>query len=447
MSITSVPGEKPRPTGGGRPTGVRHLVVALATLMAVLLYLDRNCLSIAEVYVKKDVGLSDAQVAWVFSAFSWTYAIAQVPSGWLGDRFGRRRVLTLYVVGWSAFTALMGLAQSFGALLACRLGCGLAQAGAYPTSAALLSRWAPFRERGRASGIVSTGGRLGGFLAPLLTAYLMVAFVPRADGDVDLRAWRPVLLVYGVAGLAVAALFWLAVRDRPADHPACNAAERALIEAGRPAGAVDRPVRGLPLGALLASPGLWFSSLSQFFTNFGWIFLLTWMPRYLDEVFGVGVIERGWMTSVPILLGMGGMLYGGWLTDGLTRRLGLRWGRCLPIALTRFVAMAAFLACPLAGSPWAATLILSAVAVGTDLGTPSTWAFLQDVGGRHVGSVLGWTNMWGNVGAALSPLVLAWLIGPARRWDLAFFACAAAFLAAGVVSLGIDARVPVERPE
>ncbi len=194
---------------------------------------------------------------------------------------------------------------------------------------------------------------------------------------------------------------------------------------------------------MLRSRSLWLSCVSQFFSNFGWVFLLTWLPGYLEKVHHVNALDRGWMASVPILLGMAGMLAGGWVTDALTRRVGLRWGRCLPMALTRFVAMAAFLACLGLHSPWAATAALSVVAVATDLGTPAAWAFMQDVGGRHVGSILGWGNMWGNIGAAVSPILLGRLIGRPGGWDLSFLLCAAAFLAAGVVSLGIDARIPV----
>ncbi len=569
MSITTGPAARPPEAEPDPPTQVRHLVVALATLMAVLLYLDRFCLSISTGYIKEDLGLSNFQAGVLLSAFFWTYALAQVPSGWLSDRFGARRVLSLYIVLWSLFTGLVGVAYSFLLLLAFRFGCGLAQAGAYPTSAALVSRWVPFWSRGLASGIVSTGGRLGGFIAPVLTIYLIVLFVPptassllgpddllnpaglcralnqngnkpaerlaaliraklpsnaqqvvaqgsvpdatlsaedqtvlvgglnallsntslgyaRAAEDFSVppeargllgipgdqllkpqrercnrllleaafpeqvrkvygNGWRPVMLLYGACGLAIAAAFWLVVRDRPQAHPACNSAEIALIESGRPptTAAGRDHAGGLPLGAMLRHTSLSLSCASQFFSNFGWVFLMLWLPSYLEKVHGVSALDRGWMSSVPVLLGMVGMLAGGWVTDALTRRLGLRWGRCLPIALTRFAAMAAFLACLGLHSGWAATAALSAVAISTDLGTPATWAFIQDVGGRHVGSILGWGNMWGNIGAAISPMILGWLIDRPGGWDLSFLLCAAAFLAAGVVSLGIDARIPV----
>ena len=552
------------------PTRVRDLVVLVATLMAVLLYLHRFCLSFAELYISEDLRLSTGQAAWLLSAFFWTYALAQVPAGWLGDRFGVRLMLALYILFWSLCTGLVGAAAAFGVLLLLRFGCGLAQAGAYPTSAALLGNWVPFRRRGLASSIVANGGRLGGAIAPLLTGYLIVAFVPpgtpallgaddflnahdlctgmgRADDSpaarvgqrlLDLlpapaaravreeaaapagappdgdrrrvlrdgltevlrrpdfvrpedvqalplewealglarrpreqlsaaeverlnrlvleaayrddvrklyaRGWRPALLVYGAAGLLVAALFWLVVRNRPEQHPLCNAAEVRLIEAGRPAAAATSPgpAHGLPLGPILRSRSLWLCSAAQFGTNLGWTFLLTWLPRYLAEVHRVPIVERGWMVGLPILVGMGGQLAGGWLTDRLTPALGLRLGRCLPMGLSRFVAMAAFLLCPLLRSPWAVTAALAVVALATDLGTPSLWAYNQDVGGRHVGAVLGWGNMWGNLGSALSPPLLS-AVATAWGWPALFVTCAAAFLFAGVTALGVDATVPI----
>jgi len=142
---------------------------------------------------------------------------------------------------------------------------------------------------------------------------------------------------------------------------------------------------------------------------------------------------------------MFGMLAGGWLTDRLTRALGLRWGRRLPMALTRFVAMSAYIACLFLDSPWAMTLAFCVVAVATDLGTASVWAFKQDIGGRYVGAVLGWGNMWGNVGAAVSPLLLSWVIEDS--WDLGFLMCAAAFALAGIAALGVDATSPLRVPK
>jgi sugar phosphate permease len=553
-----------------RPTRVRYLVIGVATLMAVVLYLHRLFLGFLERYIKEDLGLSDDQISVVLGAFFLAYGLGQVPGGWLADRWGVRRALTLYIFAWSLFTALMGVVAGFLVVLALRLGFGLAQAGAYPAAANLVGRWVPAARRGLASSVVALGGRVGGAAAPVLTAYLLVAFVPReaptslapqdlfdapklcrqltaADdsaaarlgrravsampeaesavralaalgpdeapsaGEVaaltaglngllagpelcrndsarelplpaearammqrppeeltaaDVRrlnrliletaypehvkklycaGWRPVMAVYGAIGLAVAALFWLCVRDDPASHPLCNAAEVALIEPGP---RVPRPSQPgpLPLGPLLRSRSMWLMSLNQFSGNIGWLFLIAWLPRYLDAVHKVPVLERGVMAGVPLLVGMIGMLAGGWLTDRLTRAVGLRWGRCLPILLSRAVAVCAFASCLLFDTPWPVVLALALVAVATDLGVPAIWAYNQDVGGRYVGAVLGWNNMWGNFGAAIAPWVLKQVFVHVS-WDAMFLFCAATFLVSGLMALGVDARVPIEKPQ
>jgi MFS family permease len=545
-----------------RPTRVRYLIVGLATLMSVILYMDRFCLAFFLTYIREDLRLSDQQAGLLLSAFFWTYALGQVPTGWLSDRFGARLMLSLYILLWSLFTGVMGLVSTITLLLLFRFGVGLAQAGAYPTAAGMVSKWAPFSARATFSGIISTGGRIGGYIAPILTAYLLIAFVPlsrssllqaqdlldpeqlvkdvrqtndtpagklagairdlwthqsatrldslpsmdaaalaealnlvvrdpglyervpwqdfalprqalelagrpadQLDGEEIARrnrllleaafpqsirkiygdGWRPALYIYGLAGVVIAALFWLGVRNRPEQHPLCNVAEQRFIGQGKPA-SPHGEVGPLPLRYIVRCRSLWLSSLSQVGTNFGWIFLGTWLPEYLATVHRVPIEERGWMTSLPWLIGMAGMLGGGWLTDRLTRALGLRWGRCLPMASTRFVAMAAFLACLVLDSPWLLTAAFCVVAVATDLGTAAVWAFKQDIGGKHVGSVLGWGNMWGNLGAALSPLILAGFVAH-QRWDLVFVTCAAAFFVAGVAALGVDATIPVVPPE
>ncbi len=160
------------------PSRVRYGVLALTTMVAVLLYLDRICLSYFSRYVREDLGMTRTEMGLVLSSFFWTYAIGQLPAGWLSDRFGARLMLALYLAIWSLFTGLLGFAYAMGTMLLLRLGCGLFEAGAYPAAAGVIGNWIPFQRRGLASGIVSVGGRLGGAAAPLLSAALMVAFVP-----------------------------------------------------------------------------------------------------------------------------------------------------------------------------------------------------------------------------------------------------------------------------
>ncbi|HEY2253158.1 MAG TPA: MFS transporter [Planctomycetaceae bacterium] len=603
------------PALDSRPTRIRHVVIFVAVLMSIILYLDRLCVSISSGYIREDLALTEGQMGLFFSAFFWTYALAQVPAGRLGDLLGSRGVLVLYIVTWSFFTAMMGLATGFIMLMAMRLGCGLAQAGAYPTAGSLLSRWVPFSSRGFASALVALGGRTGAVIAPILTAYLMVLFVPMStpaeldatailDGpalcarllpaaDIDpdgvnrkgdksaaehrlnqflsddaqwvviqygtlvhmaksipriefegppndkkpilkpglppalgkvridahdldvlvaglngllknpgafknddlgrlglereaqqllkrrqdgetltaqetlrfnrlvleamfpkeigklyVKGWRPVLIVYGFAGLVVAVFYWICFRNSPAEHPRCNAAERALIAGGEAekAASAKSSADVFPGRAILRSTSLWLSSLSQFGTNFGWVFLVTKLPDYLKDVHDVPIIERGLMVSIPALAGIAGMFLGGLLTDVLTRHLGVRWGRGLPMALTRFGAAAAYFSCLWIDSPWPATIAFSFVFFFVDLGTSAVWAFMQDAGGKHVGAILGWGNMWGNFGAAVAnPVFAAILVNKSfsNPWHTVFITCAVTFVLTGIAGLWIDASKPI----
>jgi MFS family permease len=534
------------PPDPARPTGVRFRVIGVTAVMSVLLYLDRVCISFTGTYAREDLGLSKEEFGVVLGAFFFAYALAQVPTGWLSDRYGARRMMTAYILAWSVFTAGTALATTLVLLLAARLAFGVAQAGAYPTAASLLGRWVPPSGRGVANSLVALGGRLGGAAAPALTAVLIVAFVPpttparlgpddvlgppqlaeflkdptkapplrprllphlsgaalagdtnalrdglnRAIADpaltdgLDLSdfplprearelqrqpsdrrsaeesqrlnrlvleagypetlrslygaGWRPVMLIYGAVGLLVALAFWAVVRDRPGLHPRVNAAEAAFIEAGRAPATEGATRTGIPWRMLAASPNLWYASAAQFFINVGWAFLVTLLPTYLKEVFAVPIQERGVMATVPLLVGCVGMLVGGRLTDLLARRFGVRRGRVLPLGAAGCLCAVAYLNCLWLPTAWAVVAALALVAVANDLAVPAIWSFMQDVGGRHVGSALGWGNMWGNLGAALSPVLLM-AVQARLGWPAAFVTCAASYAAAGACGLMMDA--------
>lgn len=599
-------------------TRVRYLVVAAATLMSLLLYLDRFCISFAETYIREDLGLSDVQVGWMLSAFFWTYALGQVPCGRLADRWGARWTLSTYILAWSLFTALTGwVAHGFVGLMALRFGFGLAQAGAYPASGSLVSKWIPLSQRGSASGCIAVGGRVGGMLALALTGFLILQFVPlstssllapadlrdtprlahelnhetgsgdlrsvlarrilgglssetrafldaedrrysdqlqRADQeaqwewektrsswrrylsasywtssftattpkpvpkpvvlaragaeqiqrladelneliqtpdlfDPDLLAgvsverearrlakiprdpartarlnrlvlesvhrdsirrvygggWRQMMVTFGSMGLLVAGIFWLVVRDEPARHPWCNAGERDLITTGRPRASVGSEVGRIPLRRLLTSRSMWLCCLAQWCTNVGWVFLLTWLPRYLERAHSLPVERRGLWATIPTIVGWLGMVGGGICTDRLVKLVGIRWARTIPLSASRFLAMVAYLFLLTSPRLELAIAALAIVGFATDFGTAPTWAFVQDVGGKQVGAVLGWGNMWGNLGAAIAPPFLIWVVGPTYNWNAAFITSAVAFLLAGVAALGIDASKPIDK--
>jgi sugar phosphate permease len=444
-----------------RPTLVRYHVLAAMTATSIILYLHRafisEVLKFDHVLAELGLLLSDsstgapltdpvtgkfvpdaAKLADTYSAFFLTYALFQVPSGWFADRFGRRLSLFLYVTAWSVCTALGGLVMGFASLFAVRLALGVAQAGAYPTAGGLVARWIPLTHRTLASAMVGAGGRAGGIIAPLLTTLLIAQWN---------MPWRGVMLLYGLIGVAIAVWFWIVSRDEPSAHPKCNDAECALIAEGRTAAdlAGTKTVVRAPIVEMLTSRSMWCMAVMQFGTNVGWVFIITTWPKYLKDVKHASDVEGGGMTSMIWLLGVIGLLLGGRATDVLTRMLGLRWGRMFLTIVSRLVAAALYLFVFFAADAWQASLAMAAVVFMCDIGVAAIWSFAQDVGGKSVGAVLGWGNMFGNLGAAAATQIYAWAD---KTWDVTdmrgtLFAAMGGFLVSGIAAFGINAAKPL----
>jgi MFS family permease len=467
-------------SSAARPTNVRYLVLVMAIAVAILLYVDRFCVSNATKDIKSTLDLSDLQVSWLLAAFFYTYAFGQLGGGWLADRFGARRVLTVAIAAWSTCTGLIGFAVGFWDLLAYRFLCGLFESVAYPACAGVIRSWFPASARGFASGGVSLGGRAGAFLTPKMT----VVFIALSASLLPAFAsWRPVFWLFGVLGIGTAGLFWIAFRDRPEQHPAANGAECELIALGNKAPAppvamtsaavAESPktaerIAAEESGALPSLPvriatnrSLWLCSIVQAGSNFGWVFLFTLLPIYLYEVHRTERATNGTMCSSVGLICLPSVILGGLLADFATHRLGRRWGRSLPMAVPRFVAAGLYILVgilsfvwldPQVEAPglspnerhtWTFILLFGFIAFFSDLTLPAIWAYNLDVGGKSAGVVLGWGNMWGNLGAAFSPTLLI-LAERNWGWTSVFWLCGGVFFAIAVLSLFVDATEIVD---
>ena len=206
------------------PTRARFTVLRFTLALAVVTYLDRVAISSAAPAIRNELGLSLIQMGWVFSVFTFAYAAFEIPSGWLGDITGPRKVLTRIVLWWSAFTMMTGAAWNFASLLVVRFLFGVGEAGAFPNISRSFANWFPIAERGNAHGVIFMGTRLGGAIAPPLIVLLMAAI-----------GWRLAFVVFGAIGV-VWCVFWQRwFQDDPASHPSVNAAELETIRRGLPA--------------------------------------------------------------------------------------------------------------------------------------------------------------------------------------------------------------------
>ena len=176
--MTSVPASKsnsadPAPPGRSRATKVRWAVAVFCAFGLAINYIDRSAISVSLPFMTQDFHLTATEKGLVLSAFSWSYALMQLPAGRLIDRFGERVMFGASVLIWSLFTAATAFASSFATLLGLRLGLGVGEAGAYPGAAKTVSNWFPLRLRGRATSVYDSGARIGSAAATPLIALII----------------------------------------------------------------------------------------------------------------------------------------------------------------------------------------------------------------------------------------------------------------------------------
>lgn len=413
------------------PTSVRSVVASRArysllgftTVLAVITYLDRVAISSAAPAVRSELGLDAVQMGWVFSAFTWAYAAFEIPSGWMGDVMGPRKVLTRIVLWWSAFTAATGLAWNFSSLVLARFLFGMGEAGAFPNTSRSFAKWFPVSERGAAHGWVFMGTRLGGALAPPLVVMLMSAI-----------GWRQTFFVFGGFGVVWAWFWWRWFRDEPSRHPSVNEAELAIIEAGTATSEAPKfPWNELWSVNLLLIYGMYFTMGYTLYFN------LTWLPTYLKDVRGFTLQQAGWLSAVVLFTGGLATYFGGRLTDALVTKYGLKVGRSMGVVTLPIAAML-LLAAAMTENSLAAAILLAATLGVADLSVSSCWAICHDIGGRYAGIVTGAMNTWGNIGGALSPLVVGYAVGWWNSWTLPFYITAGVYIFGAVCTLLVNPR-------
>jgi sugar phosphate permease len=407
-----------------RPTRTRYYVLVLSFIVGLVMFLDRACMGTATPMIMREFGLDKITMGWSASAFNWTYALFQIPGGWLADRFGSRIVLTTAIAWWSIFTAATGAAFSAGSLAVMRGLFGMGEAAAWPSASRSLHRWLPSRQRAFGQGFQHSGARLGAAFAPALVVFLIAH-----------TGWRGVFYIFGAAGVVVSLAWYLYYRDLPQEHRGVNEAELDLLDnARRPVAA--RPA--VPWGRILRSRDLLFLSLMYF--CYGWVFwmYLQWLPTYLVEVRQFAQIKMGLAASLPLLAGTASNIGGGWLSDRLARSWGdLRRGRTIVLAAGFTLAGLAILPGVLANSAAVGLACLTLALAGLELTVPVAWALCLDIAGDFAGSVTGVMNTLGNLGGALSAVMIGYL-ATHFGWTVPFVVCSAACGIAAVLALRID---------
>ena len=423
------------------PTGlpVRYLLVLWLFVLSAVAYLDRTNISIAGVQIGREFAIDNTHLGWIFSAFLIGYAAFQIPAGLLVRRLGPRRALTLALLWWGIFTVLTALvpptiAKAVLILALVRLALGAGEATMYPATSQFVERWFPTQERGKANGLIFGGVGVGSGLAPPLVTAIILHF-----------GWRASFWFSAAVGAVVGAVWYLAARDTPEQHPWVQAGELSVIHRGRDS--TSEAVAEIRLPSRLKSSVPWarifgnknIVALTASYFAFGytaWIFF-GWFYIYLSQVRGLDLKASAVYSMLPFVGMTIGCLTGGIASDWMARRYSLRIGRCLLPAVSMGLPAVFLVFGSSARQAETASLILASGAATLYISQSCFWAVAADFSGEYAGIVSGIMNMGAQLGgactASLTPLIAAHF-----GWNTSFF------VAAGLAVLGAGSWLAVD---
>ncbi|HDX8711377.1 TPA: MFS transporter [Klebsiella michiganensis] len=424
---------------GARPSRRRIGILALLAVGTMINYLDRTVLGIAAPQLTAELGIDAAMMGIVFSAFAWTYALAQIPGGIFLDRFGNKVTYFLALTLWSLFTMFNGLAVGLKTLLLCRFGLGVSEAPCFPVNSRVVSAWFPQQERAKATAVYTVGEYLGlACFAPLLF-WIMGSF-----------GWRALFISVGAAGVMFALVWWRCYRE-PHEDKHLNQLEREHIVngGGMSTGAEQHTAFSWPLiRQLLAKRQILGASIGQFAGNTVLVFFLTWFPTYLATERHMPWIKVGFFAIMPFLAAAGGVMFGGWVSDKLLKATGsANLGRKLPIIAGLLMASTIISANWLT-SDLAVILVMSFAFFGQGM-VGLGWTLISDIAPKGLGGLTGGLfNFCANLAGILTPLIIGFIVAASGNFFYALIYIGGAALlgvAAYVFILGDVKRIELSQ--
>jgi MFS family permease len=415
-----------------KPSGARHWVVFFAVTLSILSYVDRVAISKAAPYIQNDLQLSNTQMGQVFAAFALSYALFEIPTGWLGDYMGAKKVLIRIVLWWSAFTGAVTVMWNMTSLWISRFLFGAGEAGCFPNLTKAFTTWLPAGEKTRAQGIMWMSARWGGAFTPMLCA-LMFTIMP----------WRGAFWVFAGLGVIWAYAFYKWFRDDPKDHPGVNAAELHLLAESRKLSGSHGDV---PWLRMMAMPSIWLLWAQYFFITYPWYFYITWLSKYLKEGRGVeNEITSASYAILPLLFGGFGCLFSGFLLPLISPLLGGLDRTRRIVATIGFIGASACLVLSIrSGDVLFAMLAMAMSSFCNDLVMPCAWGACMDIGGKYAGTLSGSMNMMGNLAGFVAPQVGGVLLDRTGSYDLFLYSMAAVYLLGALCWPFINSTKPLE---
>ncbi len=385
------------PSAARQRSHFRWTIVTFSALGLTIAYLDRSALSVALPFITREFEISPAVQGVVLSSFFWSYAVFQVPSGWLLDRFGPRVIYPVAVGWWSIWTALTAFASGVASLIVFRIGLGIGEAPVQPANIKVVSKWFPRSERAFASSLFDMGQQIGVALSVPVVTVLAVTV-----------GWRAVFIVIGAVGL-LWILGWLRVYRAPEDHPRVSAVELAHIRSDQAEMIGDETSREarswLPL---LRNGQVWALMSGYVFRSLAGAFFLTWYPSYLLDERGFSEADFGMVGAIPAVIGIGSTVLGGIVSDRmLASGISTNVARKVPI-ITGLGISACIAFTPFVESNLVVMILLTvssaahSFAGAAILSLPAEVAPSPDV----VGSIAGFQNFGSQLGNIVSPIAI-----------------------------------------
>ncbi|MCC3702752.1 MFS transporter [Rouxiella badensis] len=410
---------------------LRWGIIFILLIAAVINYLDRANLSIANTTIAREFGFSQTEMGLLLSAFLWPYALANLPAGWLVDRFGPKKMFSWGVGLWSTFTVMAGFVNGYSMFYTLRVLLGISESPFFTSGIKITHRWFSDKERALPTSIINTGSQIANAVAPPILTVLLLTL-----------GWRGMFIAIGLAGIPLL-LVWLKFYRNPSEreeqsiHANAQRVQPSVVEANGNNRA--------SWAALFKHKTTWFMVIGNFSIMFTiWVYL-TWLPGYLEKSLGFSLKQTGWLAAIPFFAGILGVLCGGSISDRLIRRgVNTITARKVPI-----VVGAAMAACFVAPVPFVHSTALSIglLSVGyffSQLPQGVIWTLASDIAPKEqVASMGAIQNFGGFLGAACAPIVTGVILDATGQFTNVFF-LGAGLLTLGALSYGLFVKKPIQ---
>ncbi|AVE79133.1 MFS transporter [Klebsiella michiganensis] len=387
------------PSATQKRTKTRIVILMLLSIGTMINYLDRTILGVVAPKLTSEIDIDPAMMGIVFSAFAWTYALAQIPGGMFLDRFGNKLTYALSIFFWSTFTLLQSFSVGLKSLLLLRLGLGISEAPCFPVNSRVVSKWFPQHERARATATYTVGEYIG-----------LAAFSPLLFLILEHHGWRTLFFLTGGLGIAFTFVWWKFYHE-PHESKTANKEELEYIGVENTTSVNENiPFNWQDAKRLLCCRQIIGASLGQFAGNTTLVFFLTWFPTYLANERHLPWLHVGFFASWPFLAAAIGIFFGGWVSDKIIKKTNsVNISRKLPI-ISGLLLSSCIIIANWVDSNTAVIIIMSIAFFGQGM-VGLGWTLISDIAPKNMGGLTGGIfNFCANMASIITPLIIGVII-------------------------------------